>query len=143
MTVIELVCVRNVLIYACHAYLLPSSECAILFAVSYSFYLQIIHFDVDLHWKKGKGKSQSRDLLNFMYRYCVVCHLSPSTCITDVWGFDTAAVTVLRNMEAPDSDKRLISKYAVLLSNSSELLRETTINVSDINRNLRISSQFH
>ena len=53
-------------------------------------------------------------------------------CVTDVWGFDTAAVTVLRNMEAPDSDKRLISKYAVLLSNSSELLRETTINVSDI-----------
>ena len=63
---------------------------------------------------------------------CIVCHLSPYTCVTDVWGFDTAAVTVLRNMEAPDSDKRLISKYAVLLSNSSELLRETTINVSDI-----------
>ncbi|KAI0216707.1 hypothetical protein LSAT2_031314 [Lamellibrachia satsuma] len=48
-----------------------------------------------------------------------------------VWGFDTAAVTVLQNMEPPDSDKHLISKYAVLLSNSSELLRETTINDND------------
>lgn len=48
-----------------------------------------------------------------------------------IWGFDSAAVTVLRNMEAPDSDKRLISKYAVLLSNSSELLRETTVNDND------------
>jgi len=52
--------------------------------------------------------------------------------VTDIWGFDTAAVTVLQNMEPPDSDKRLINKYAVLLSNSSELLRETTINVSCI-----------
>ncbi|KAK2188036.1 hypothetical protein NP493_146g02006 [Ridgeia piscesae] len=48
-----------------------------------------------------------------------------------IWGFDTAAVTVLQNMEPPDSDKRLINKYAVLLSNSSELLRETTINDND------------
>ena len=47
----------------------------------------------------------------------------------DVWGFDEDAVKALKSMEAPDEEKDLIQKYAILLNQDSELLQDCKINV--------------
>lgn len=49
--------------------------------------------------------------------------------MVDVWGFDEDAVKALKTMEPPDNDKQLVSKYAILLSQDSELLHQTHVKV--------------
>ena len=54
--------------------------------------------------------------------YCIV---------SDVWGFDEAAVQVLKKMKPADTDN-LVRKYGILLDTNSSLLPENTKNVGTV-----------
>ena len=53
--------------------------------------------------------------------------------ISDIWGFDDQAVSVLQSMKPQDLET-LVNKYSILLDSSSELLPQNTKEgVSSIN----------